>query len=242
MKGILFVVLTLASLSLFAQDTTYFDSSYIYVNSLANASYYEIVSKYNSDTNRATKKIYYKSGKLKARYQYANYSLGIRHGKQLEFYPDGKQLSEIDYDYGKYNGLLKTWYENGQLRRKDSFTLGEYLSGKCFSSTGKDTTYFEYMVQPAYPGGEQARQQFLIDNIIYPDSAKRNGIQGKVYITFIVEPDGSLSQVKMLTGDKLLADEAIRVIKRMPEWIPGYKEGKKVRVKINMPVKFIVVE
>ena len=239
MKEILFVMLTLASLSLFAQDTTYYDSSYVKVNSLVNASYYEIVSRYSSDTNRATKKIYNKSGKMKARYQYANYSDGIQHGKQLEFYPDGKQKSEIDYDYGYFNGVLKTWYENGKLRRYDSFYMEKLIVGHCYTPEGADTAYFEFQTQPSFPGGEDARQKFLTKNIHYPDSARENGIQGVVYISFIVEPDGSISGVKAYKGVKELSGEAVRVVKLMPNWNPGLLEGKKVRVKVKMPIQFV---
>jgi len=120
--------------------------------------------------------------------------------------------------------------------------MGEFIAGKCYSRTGADTAYFEYLIQPGFPGGEYARQKFLSDNLIYPDSARENGIQGKVYITFFIETDGRLSDIRLLNGAKELSGEALRVVKKMPKWNPGYKEGNKVRVKINMPIKFVIVD
>lgn len=242
MRKLFFVLFTIASFNLFGQDTTYYDTSYHKVNSLKDADYYEITTRYYPDTNRAIEKMYYKSGKLKSWNQFSIYFYRIQHGKQLEFYPEGKQKLEIDFNNGKYNGLLRTWYENGQLRRKDSFYMNEFISGRCYSNTGTDTTYFEYMVQPSFPRGEEARQKYLAKNIIYPAKARENGIQGTVYITFVVEPDGGITNVEILSGAKELSGEALRVVKLMPNWNPGYHEGKKARIKINMPIKFVVVE
>jgi periplasmic protein TonB len=97
--------------------------------------------------------------------------------------------------------------------------------------------------QPSYPGGEDGRIKFLSDNIKYPDLARENGIQGTVYVTFVVEPDGSISNISVLRGIGAGCDEeAIRVVKQMPKWNAGKQRGKNVRVKINMPIKFVVVE
>lgn len=241
MKTSLFILLAMVSFNIYGQDTTYYDSSANKVNRLADASYYEIVTKSKSDTNRITEKVYYKSGQLKSRHHsYLNSLNRIPHGKQLEFYPDGKQKSEIDYFEGKNNGILKTWFENGQLRRKDSFYMDEFIVGNCYTANGNDTNYFEYMTQPSYPKGENYRQQFLSDHIIYPDSARENDIQGIVYISFVVEPDGSITNVTAINGNKTLSKEAVRVVKLMPNWDPGLLEGKKVRVKINMPISFLL--
>jgi protein TonB len=92
---------------------------------------------------------------------------------------------------------------------------------------------------PTYPGGDAARMKFLQENIKYPQMARESGIQGTVYVTFVVEPDGSVSDVRVLRGIGGGCDEeAVRVIKAMPKWIPGKQRGKPVRVQFNMPIKF----
>ncbi len=92
---------------------------------------------------------------------------------------------------------------------------------------------------PSFPGGEAARKRFLGENLKYPQMAKESGIQGKVYVTFVVEPNGSVTNIKVLRGIGGGCDEeAVRVTKLMPKWIAGKQRGKPVRVQFNMPIKF----
>ena len=94
---------------------------------------------------------------------------------------------------------------------------------------------------PEYPGGDEARLNFLREHLKYPQEAKNKGIQGMVYVNFIVEKDGSISNVKIAKSlDKSCDEECIRVIKLMPKWIPGKQKGKAVRVTYNMPIKFTI--
>jgi len=94
---------------------------------------------------------------------------------------------------------------------------------------------------PSFPGGDAARIKFMQENIKYPQMAKESGIQGTVYITFVVERNGSVSKVKILRGIGGGCDEeAIRVVKAMPKWNAGKQRGKPVRVQFNMPIKFIL--
>jgi periplasmic protein TonB len=93
--------------------------------------------------------------------------------------------------------------------------------------------------QPGYPGGDEARIKYLQDNIKYPDEAKELGVQGKVFVTFVVEVDGSITDVRVLRGIGAGCDEeAIRVVRNMPRWIPGKQRGVPVRVQFNLPIKF----
>lgn len=93
--------------------------------------------------------------------------------------------------------------------------------------------------QPGYPGGEEARISFLQQNIRYPEEAKELGIQGRVFVTFVVEVDGSITDVRVLRGIGGGCDEeAIRVVRAMPKWVPGKQRGVPVRVQFNLPIKF----
>jgi len=93
--------------------------------------------------------------------------------------------------------------------------------------------------KPGYPGGEKARLSFLKDNIRYPAFAVESGIQGIVYVTFVVEKDGNISNVALLRGIGGGCDEeAVRVVKRMPKWSPGKQREIPVRVQMNVPIKF----
>lgn len=103
--------------------------------------------------------------------------------------------------------------------------------------TGQAFTVVE--VAPEFPGGTNALMKFLSANIKYPAISAEQGIQGSVYVSFIVERDGSISDVKNVRGVSTELDqEAIRVVKTMPAWTPGKQNGKSVRVKFILPIRF----
>lgn len=93
--------------------------------------------------------------------------------------------------------------------------------------------------QPEFPGGNAAMMKFLSDNIKYPVIAQENGIQGRVITNFVVERDGSITDVQVVRGvDPSLDKEAIHVIQSMPKWKPGRQRGSAVRVRFTLPVVF----
>lgn len=92
---------------------------------------------------------------------------------------------------------------------------------------------------PSFPGGMGAMMQYLSSNIKYPKEAEKKGIQGRVLLSFIVQTDGSITDVRISKSvDPSLDKEAIRVVKSMPKWIPGRQNGEPVRVKYTFPVTF----
>ena len=94
-------------------------------------------------------------------------------------------------------------------------------------------------VDPEFPGGIEALYKYLAENITYPQQAKDSGIQGRVYVTFVVEKDGSITGAEVLRGIGGGCDEeALRVVNAMPKWTPGKQLGEPVRVQFNLPVVF----
>lgn len=92
---------------------------------------------------------------------------------------------------------------------------------------------------PEFPGGEAAMRSFLSTNIKYPPLARELGIQGKVYVNFVVETDGSITKLKLFRGIGGGCDEeALRVVRSMPKWTPGKQIGKAVRVEFTLPIHF----
>ena len=108
------------------------------------------------------------------------------------------------------------------------------------NSTSRSERIFDVVEEmPMFPGGNAALMEFLANTIKYPVVAEENGIQGRVVLTFAVEPDGSLTGIKVVRGvDIALDKEAIRVVKCMPKWIPGKVGGQPVAVKYTLPVTF----
>ena len=92
---------------------------------------------------------------------------------------------------------------------------------------------------PSFPKGEEGLRDFIGTNLRYPKYAQQHGISGRVFVKFAVEPDGSITDVEVVKGIGGGCDEeAVRVVKLMPKWIPGEKDGKKVRVTYTIPVNF----
>ena len=104
----------------------------------------------------------------------------------------------------------------------------------------EETKVFDVVEEmPQFPGGQAALLEYLAKNIKYPVVAEENGIQGKVIVTFVVERDGSITDVKVVKSvDPSLDKEASRVVKSMPRWQPGKQNGSAVRVKYTVPVQF----
>ncbi len=95
--------------------------------------------------------------------------------------------------------------------------------------------------QPEFPGGVDALMKFIRDNINYPMIAAENGIKGRVSLKFVVTKTGEIADVKVVRGvDPHLDKEAIRVLKSMPNWIPGKQNGKAVNVYFSLPVNFVL--
>ena len=119
------------------------------------------------------------------------------------------------------------------------------ISGSLFetlldvATSKKDTVYQIAEEMPVFPGGEQAMMKFVAENINYPQEAKDKEIAGRVFVSFVVEKDGSVDEVKVMRGIGGGCDEeVVRVVKAMPKWKPGKQEGKPVRVNYMMPFNF----
>jgi len=102
-----------------------------------------------------------------------------------------------------------------------------------------DTELMVVEQMPEYPGGQEALAAFMIKEVKYPRKAKREGIEGKVYVSFVVDTDGSITEVGILHGvHPLLDEEAMRAVRLMPKWTPGKQNGKPVKTKFSLPVVF----
>jgi protein TonB len=108
----------------------------------------------------------------------------------------------------------------------------------------KKTIFTFVEIMPSFPGGEEALARFLQKNLIYPRMAQENGIQGKVFIQFVVNTDGKISDVQAVGAAKGggLEEEAVRVVRLMPNWKPGKQNNAPVMVRFNLPIGFHLAE
>jgi periplasmic protein TonB len=121
--------------------------------------------------------------------------------------------------------------------------LGAAESANVLKRPGRDNVLTVYDVKPAFPGGDGAMMTYLGKNIKYPTTAKEDGIKGTVFVKFVVEKDGSVTDVAIAKGVHPLLDaEAARVVKSMPKWAAGKQAGQVVATQFTLPVKFQLVE
>lgn len=118
--------------------------------------------------------------------------------------------------------------------------IEEYVAPEVEEEEIKEEEIFVIVEEmPSFPGGDVKMMEYLAKNIKYPQMARESGIQGRVFINFVVEPDGHVSNVKVIRGIGGGCDEeAVRVVKAMPKWKAGKQRGKAVRVSYNLPVNF----
>ena len=108
------------------------------------------------------------------------------------------------------------------------------------SNAAKESVYDQVEVKPEFPGGMTALVKYLQENIKYPSAALAEKAQGKAFVRFVVEKDGSITNAEIIksTGNIYLDKEALRVASNMPKWKPGMQQGKPVRVFFMLPVSF----
>ena len=143
---------------------------------------------------------------------------------QLEIVQDDVEVEDIEI--------------NAEVDQQE--VIEEYVPVEVEEEEVQEQEIFQIVEEmPAYPGGEQKLMEFVAKNIKYPQIARETGIQGRVFVGFVIEPDGSVSNVKVLRGIGGGCDEeAMRVVKSMPKWKPGKQRGKAVRVSYMLPVNF----
>ena len=136
------------------------------------------------------------------------------------------------------NGILfintKEYVKNGKKE-----VVGVFVEAKEPADESAEGAFDVVEQMPQFPGGSIELMKFLNENVKYPEAAEETGTQGRVVAQFVVEADGSISNVKVLkkVSDEIDA-EAVRVIKAMPKWKPGMQKGQPVRVKYTIPVTF----
>jgi len=141
---------------------------------------------------------------------------------------------------GKHEGNWKGYESKRKVTFFENYSDGKLVSGTAKYDDGSTSTYSNSRgTQPEFKGGIPSFGQYLSANIRYPNDERRSGIEGRVILTFIVEKDGSVSDVRVSkSASPGLDEEALRVIKKSAHWIPGTLYGKPVRVAYSVPVSF----
>lgn len=161
----------------------------------------------------------------------------------VSFYESGAIEDSLSYDYSgeKVRMQRYCYHLNGQPERIELLEDDELIESICFNDKGQEIPYVPYQEMPEFPGGESGLQNFLSRTLRYPLQAEKRGVQGRVYVKFIVDDQGRVSNAEVLRSvHPDLDEEALRVVNKMPVWKPGKRKGVPVRVSYTVPMGFIL--
>ncbi|HTJ48555.1 MAG TPA: TonB family protein [Cyclobacteriaceae bacterium] len=162
---------------------------------------------------------------------------GNGHYKHYFFDKDVLRKEEGEVVNGLHDYAWKG-YSNGILSYSENFSQGSFLDGISYH----EGNIFRYNVlsEPAeYPGGMKKLYKFLNSNIGYPIIARKLGIVGRVFVQFVINTDGSLSDVKIIKGvHESIDEESLRLVRSMPKWVPGKSRGREVKSKFVLPLTY----
>lgn len=233
------ILLVIFTIPTQAQDTIYLDSNKKETSKLYDYKYYKTIIDHPEIEKVTIEKLYRNNNSIMHERNYKNY---FKKSKELEsytvFYESGKIHVKSERNNGKNDGYFISYWENGKLKRKDLYKKGKFVEGICWNKNGEEVPYYEFEIQPKFPGGSKGLVEYLKSNIEY--SKIPTDSKGKtVHVRFSILTDGSIEEIKIVKGENLNQKiEAFRLIENMPNWTPAYQDGKAVTVKRTIPLTF----
>ncbi|MBL4715862.1 MAG: hypothetical protein COA57_15655 [Flavobacteriales bacterium] len=195
---------------------------------------HKLAKKYTSKTSK--KYIKKEFGSLKSLAGIYQKSLSKKRDIEEEKINGKESIVTYVVHYG--NGTVKRWIDKLFLEKGKWKVAPQFVNSSVV--TLEEPEIFTIVEQmPEFKGGQSALFRYLADNIKYPSQAKANGIQGRVYVSFVIDKTGNVTNAKILRGIGGGCDqESLRVVNAMPKWIPGKQRGKLVVVQYNLPIRF----
>ncbi|QXP70185.1 energy transducer TonB [Polaribacter sp. R2A056_3_33] len=181
-------------------------------------------------------KKYFENGNIKSEINFLRKgNKKIREGKSTFWYSTGKLKIITNYIKNKLNGERISYWKNGELKRKELFKKGKLKSGKCFDKSGKEIEYYNFEIQPEFPGGKIAFKSFIKKHL----TSNSSNTRGKLIFKFTIESNGKTSNVKILKDTyPSLKNEVNNMFNFMPIWKPAKQDGNPVKVKRTIPINF----
>ncbi len=239
MKYLLTLILAAgACLSLHAQDTLYINADNKPIPKKKNAHHFKVTT--ITDTGYVVT-LLDKNEVIYNTITYKDAQQKTKHGYSASY--EGKiLLSEGRYLDGEYEGLWKYYHSNGRLAGAVNYAKGKRISEEYFNPDGSPEPDLKKTERlPSFPGGMSALGAYMGRVLKYPPAAREKRITGVVKVGFTVSTTGELLNVKAVSSPHdELSDEALRVVRMMPRWIPGIQFNRPVKVAYVMPVHFQV--
>lgn len=256
-----FTILFLTNIGYSQNDTA---TIYVDVNGLEiSQDEAKYISKRFNENGKWIVNDYYLSGELQMTGTYTSNKYKVKHGDFTYYYPNGniqmkgsfinnkksdqwtawEETGEIhekgDYVKGEFNGIMN-WYYEGYLCSVEEYKGGKMLKYTFYDKEGnklpENTDFDQY---PEFPGGIDSLLAYIKQATNYPVEAKRNNLEGKVFVDFVINKQGKIINAKAKNKvNELLEKEAIRVVENMPNWKPGMQRNIPVEVIFTIPINF----
>jgi protein TonB len=236
----LFFALLFAPCASIAQEVVYYDRLDKVVTASDDYDHYERIEK--TGASGVYVRDFGKNDSLRSEGAYLAYGPKnkIPDGLHTHYYQaGGARWYTKEFKAGKLVGDWRSYYPGGQLKRIEHYQADTFVRGECFNEDGSSRAFTHFEQQPTYPGGAEALFKMIADNIKYPPEARKNNIAGKVITTFVVNKDGSVSDIKIardIGGG--CGEETLRILGFMERWTPGYQDDKPVKVRYSLPLSF----
>lgn len=236
----IFGLLLMALGPCWAQDTIFYGANSAKVASLKDCTYYAVSGPDPAAPDHLLSILYTREGRVDGEQRTIAQDSGrsMFDGISRRYYPDGTVRYEREYDHNARVRITSFW-EGGATKRVDHFENDSLVSGTCFKKNGSPDTYRPFTTQPAFKGGMENLYRYMAKKMRYPEEALSILDTGTVYVQFVVDKDGSITETKVdRPVEPFLDEEALRVVSSMPRWIPGKIDDEPVRCRYKIPVVF----
>jgi TonB family protein len=240
MKVIFAIVLFLVSSSqsgCFAQEDKiriFYDSDWKEIRDSSAAAFYR--DAFNNENGYWQVTDYFADGTLQMTGTFLDKEMTKKQGPFEWFYPNGKLKGKAMFMNGRFADDSFDYYPNGQVDIHTRYdNSGKQIERKYYKPDGSESIF----IQAEYPGGMAEMYRFIGANMNYARSLRKRGIQGRVFVSFNVNTAGKLYGITILGAPhESMAEEAVRVVKAMPDWKSAERDGVKVDSKYNLPINF----
>jgi periplasmic protein TonB len=241
MRACFTLSLILSSYLIQGQDTVYLNKNHSEVDK-NQAEYYRVIHKGTKVSDLVIKETYFITGKKESEIftlfdpiNKIEDTISFSYAKT--WYKNGNLKSLICRRDDTFSDTLKTYWENGSIKRKDFFQEGKLINGHCYDSFGLEINHFDYEIMPQYPGGERNLLSTIGQKIQMPKFIRDNGLKIRVIVRFAIDESGNVTNVSMLEGyNKEVNDAAIEVISQLRKFKPGLVDGVPTKVWYMVPI------